>query len=65
MKNSECVISIETEHSSRTILKEGDHWVMTVASNTKAYKMTPEQLLSHLLPALLDQRVSVRVIRRA
>jgi hypothetical protein len=65
MKNSQCVIHLDTEGSHRTIVKAGDHWVMTVASSSKAYEMTAEQLLSHLLPALMDHRAEITVTKRA
>jgi hypothetical protein len=38
---------------------------MTVASSSKAYEMTAEQLLSHLLPALMDHRAEITVTKRA
>lgn len=65
MKNSEVVIRFDTPGSHRRILKQSDHWVMTVSSSSRSYKMSAEQLLSHLLPALLpNSKVQVTVTPR-
>jgi hypothetical protein len=64
MKNTDCVIYISTAHGRTVIVKVGDHWTMT-SSRGRHFKMTAEQLLSHILPPLAGVSVaSVRVERR-
>jgi hypothetical protein len=62
MKNSQCLITFTTKGGSiQTIRKYPSGWVMLSGAGN-SYKMTAEQVLSHLLPALAkDGRVSVKV----
>jgi hypothetical protein len=65
MKNSECVIYIETKTTRSITVKEGDHWLHT-SSGGRTYMMTAEQLLSHILPPLAGKKgVKVIVRKRA
>ena len=52
MKNDEAVIYITTKHGrTQTFLKDDDGWVQT-SSTGRVFRMSAEQVLSHLLPPL-------------
>ena len=67
MKNDECVIYLITKGGSTQIYKkENGVWTQT-SSKGIVRKMTAEQFLSHLLPALTEEykgKVMIRVERR-
>jgi len=67
MKNHECVIYMVTKGGSKqTYKKEGKDWKQK-SSKGITRKMTAEQFLSHLLPALTPEyknKVWVRVEKR-
>jgi hypothetical protein len=51
MKNNECVIILQTKSGwKQTYKKEKDYWIQE--TNGVIRKMTPEQLLSHVLPVI-------------
>jgi hypothetical protein len=60
MKNSEVQIVIETKGTRRVICKRGAQWVMTTQDG-KAFEMTAEQLLSHVLPVLAGIQPQARI----
>jgi len=61
MKNTECTIYMTTKHGTTQIYrKRKDGWTQT-SSKGIVRRLTAEQLLSHLLPALAFGYVSVRV----
>jgi hypothetical protein len=68
MKNNKCVIYITTKHGRmQTFLKDDDGWLQT-SSTGRVFRMSAEQVLSHLLPPLVannPSHCSVRVERRA
>ncbi|MCX6774576.1 MAG: hypothetical protein NTY99_00605 [DPANN group archaeon] len=68
MKNTECVIYITTKHGrTQTFLKDADGWVQT-SSTGRVFRMSAEQVLSHILPPLAAGKKSpamVSVKRRA
>lgn len=54
MRNDQCTITITTQRGSVQSFRKGPHgWVQT-SSKGNEYEMTAEQVLSHLLPALVD-----------
>jgi hypothetical protein len=65
MKNNECIIYICLPSGYHQIFhKEKGQWWLQVRPNGKTYKVTAEQFLSHLLPALLpDHPATVKVVR--
>jgi len=66
-KNTDYVIYITTSHGQTwSHVKEGDVWTRT-GPNGRVYRMSAEQLLSHLLPPLAADQpgLSVRVERRS
>ncbi|HTY43620.1 MAG TPA: hypothetical protein VMC80_00035 [Patescibacteria group bacterium] len=51
MKNNECIIYLVTKKGwKQTYKKEKDYWIQE--TNGIIRKMTPEQLLSHILPVI-------------
>jgi len=52
MKNNECIITIYSDNFEQIWYKEGSKWIQ-VTNNIKR-EATNEQLLSHLLPLLLE-----------
>ncbi|MEK6926621.1 MAG: hypothetical protein AABW50_05070 [Nanoarchaeota archaeon] len=67
MKNSECVIYLITKHgSAQTYKKDKIGWTQK-SSKGIIRRMTADQLLSHLLPALTEEykgKVTVRVEKK-
>ena len=67
MKNDECIMYFITKHgSTQTYQKDKEGWTQT-SSKGIVRRMTAEQLLSHLLPALTDEykgKVTIRVERK-
>lgn len=67
MKNDECIMYLITKKGSTQIYrKDNGIWTQT-SSKGIVRKMTAEQLLSHLLPALTDaykDKVTVRVEKK-
>lgn len=67
MKNDECVIYMITKGGSTQVYKkEGEGWTQK-SSKGIVRKMTAEQFLSHLLPALTPRyknKVCVRVEKK-
>ncbi len=51
LKNENYVISIGTKNYTEKYYKDKDGWVKISARGNK-FRMTPEQVLNHLLPAL-------------
>ena len=66
MKNTECVIYLITKHGSTQIYRKNKiGWTQT-SSKGIVRRMTAEQLLSHLLPALIPEyknKVTIKVER--
>ncbi len=61
MKNTECTISMTTKHGyTQTYRKGNKGWTQTGPDGV-VRRMTAEQLLSHLLPALAYGRLRVKV----
>ncbi|MFC1488179.1 hypothetical protein ACFLRN_10895 [Thermoproteota archaeon] len=61
MKNSECTIYIISKGRWMQKFKKGkDGWTLTTTKGTE-YPCSAEQLLSHLLPVIKGQNVSVKV----
>ena len=64
MKNDECIMYFITKHgSTQTYQKDKEGWTQT-SSKGIVRRMTAEQLLSHLLPALTEAyrgKVTIRV----
>ncbi|MEK6918112.1 MAG: hypothetical protein AABW51_04140 [Nanoarchaeota archaeon] len=67
MKNNECIIYMITKRGSTQIYrKDNGIWTQT-SSKGIVRKMTAEQLLSHLLPALTKEykgKVTIKVERK-
>jgi hypothetical protein len=67
MKNTECIIYLITKHGSTQVYKrDKDDWAQT-SSKGITRRMTAEQFLSHLLPALTEEykgKVTIKVKRR-
>ena len=63
MKNNECTIYFIIKKSGWTqkYRKVKDHWTQT--TNGKVRKMTAEQFISHLLPALESRKKKLVTIR--
>lgn len=51
LTNDRYIISMGTENFTETYFREKDGWVKISATGRK-FRMTPEQVLNHLLPAL-------------
>ncbi|MFH1589683.1 MAG: hypothetical protein ABIB43_03905 [archaeon] len=68
MKNKECIIYLITKGGSTQIYqRDKENWTQT-SSKGIVRKMTAEQLLSHLLPALTKEykeKVKVKVVNKA
>jgi len=66
MKNNECIIYLVTKHGSTQIYRKDElGWTQT-SSKGIVRRMTAEQFLSHLLPALTEEykeKVSIKVKR--
>ncbi len=65
MKNTECTIYISTKSGwTQKYRKEKDTWKQT-CPNGKTRNMTPEQLLSHILPLLTNEnkRLKIKVVK--
>ena len=67
MKNTECIIYFITKHGSTQVYKrDKDGWTQK-SSKGITRRMTAEQFLSHLLPALTEEykgKVTIKVERR-
>jgi hypothetical protein len=69
LKNTEITVRLSVKHkdgtrgSTHTIHKDstGTKWTSTLA-NGKKFKMSPEQLLSHLFKAILAGKAIVEVV---
>ena len=63
MRNSEYTIYIRTRNSTQSFRKERDGWVQTSSRGVRR-PCTPEQVLSHVLPILVEgqQRASISVV---
>lgn len=58
MRNNEVTITMTTKHGAGRVFSKDDlGWYQHVESSGKTYRMSAEQVLSHLLPALLGQRI--------
>jgi hypothetical protein len=64
MRNYECTIVISSNDGKpyQTIRKQNNTWTQTILSNGNTHIMTPEQLLSHILPALAYKHAAIKVI---
>ncbi len=64
MRNDECTIVVTSNDGKpyQTIRKQNNTWIQTILSNGKTHTMTPEQLLSHILPALAYKHATIKVI---
>jgi hypothetical protein len=63
MKNTECVIYLTTKRGHMQIYrKDNTGWTQT-SPNGKVRRMTAEQLLSHLLPPLVEGNKKGLVVR--
>jgi len=67
MKNTDCIIYLITKHGSAQVYRKDKRgWIQT-SSKGIARRMTAEQLLSHLLPALTKAykgKVTIRVVKK-
>ena len=66
MKNDECTIYIMLPSGWKQTYKKVDgRWIQT--TNGKVRKMTAEQLLSHILPLLLESqnRAKLKVVKKS
>ena len=68
MKNNECAIYIIINKSGwkQSYRKVKDHWTQT--TNGKVRKLTAEQFISHLLPALESRKkklITIKVMKDA
>jgi hypothetical protein len=62
MKNTECTIFLTTKHGYTQRYRKADEgWTQTGPSGV-VRRMTAEQLLSHLLPAIAFGHVRLRVV---
>ena len=61
MKNTECTIYITTRRGYMQIYRKGKNDWMQTSPNGVVHSMTAEQLLSHILPPLATNHLSVRV----
>lgn len=52
MKNDECIITLYSDNFEQTWHKENSKWIQT--TNGVQREATNEQLLSHLLPLLIE-----------
>lgn len=52
MKNNECIITIYSDNFEQTWYKDGSKWIQK--TNGIEREATNEQLLSHLIPLLLE-----------
>ena len=64
MRNHECTIVIASNDGKpyQSIRKQNKTWTQTILSNGNTHTMTPEQLLSHILPALAYKHATIKVI---
>jgi len=66
MKNNECIIYMITKHGSTQIYQKDDKGWTQKSSKGIVRRMTAEQFLSHLLPALTEEykgKVTLKVKR--
>jgi hypothetical protein len=66
MKNNECVIYLITKRGSTQVYRKDELGWMQTSSKGIVRRMTAEQFLSHLLPALTPEykdKVTVKVER--
>jgi len=63
MKNAECIIYLRWKNGVQTFKKEKDGWIQ-ISSRGIVRHCTAEQVLSHLLPALINKRITVEVKKR-
>ena len=62
MKNTECTILLTTKHGYTQTYRRADKgWTQTTPKGV-VRRMTAEQLLSHLLPALAFGHVRLKVV---
>lgn len=64
MKNTDCIIYMTTKHGSTQIYQKDDKGWRQTSSKGIVRRMTAEQLLSHLLPALTAEykgKVTIKV----
>jgi hypothetical protein len=61
MENTECTIYMTTKHGTTQTYRKGENGWTQTSSKGIVRRLTAEQLLSHLLPALSFGHVSVRV----
>jgi len=63
MKNSECTIVLTTKGGSQQTFRRDTQGWYQISSRGRILRMTPEQVLNHLLPALAyPGRLTVSVI---
>lgn len=53
LTNDSYIISIGTKSFTEKYFRDEDGWVK-ISAKGKKFRMTPEQLLNHLLPAIAD-----------
>ncbi len=58
LKNDSYKISIGTKNFTETYFKEKDGWVK-ISARGKKFKMTSEQVLNHLLPAVAGVKPNI------
>jgi hypothetical protein len=59
LSNSSYVISMGTKNFTETYFKDGKGWVKVSAKGNK-FRMTAEQLLNHLLPAIAGVKPGIK-----
>jgi hypothetical protein len=58
LKNNSYVIFLGTKNFTEKYYKDRDGWVK-VSAKGKSFRMTAEQVLNHLLPAIADVKPNV------
>lgn len=53
LTNDSYIISLGTKNFTEKYFRDEDGWVK-ISAKGKKFRMTPEQLLNHLLPAIAD-----------
>ena len=65
MKNTECTIYISTKNGyTQTYRRDNAGWIQT-CPNGKVRRMTAEQLLSHILPLIVEgqKKTTIKVVK--
>jgi len=64
MRNDECIIYIYYKDKLvNTWYKENQKWLM-ISTKEKTHKATAEQFISHLIPAIMKEEYTVKVVQK-